>query len=50
MNNRKRNILKVVKLCYTPVDFGRGKLHIKKNDVTRKIVFEVQGCFMGRVN
>lgn len=49
MNNRKRNMLKAMKLCYGPVDFGRGKLHIKKNDVTRKIVFEVQGCFMEEV-
>lgn len=46
MNNRKRNMLKAMKLCYAPVDFGRGKMYIKKNDVARKIVFEVYGCFM----
>ena len=49
MNNRKRNILKAMRLCYTPVDFGRGKWYIKKKDVTRKIVFEVYGCFLEEV-
>ena len=49
MNNRKRNILKAMKLYYDPIDFGRGKWYIKKNDVTRKIVFEVYDCFMEKV-
>ena len=49
MNNRKRNILKAVKLYYAPIDFGRGKWYIKKKDVARKIVFEVYGCFMEEV-
>ena len=46
MNNRKRNMLKAMKLCYAPIDFGRGKWYIKKKDVTRKIVFEVHDCFI----
>ena len=49
MNNRKRNLLKAMKLCYAPVDFGRGKWYIKKNDITRKIVFEVHNYFMEEV-
>lgn len=46
MNNRKRNMLKAIKLYYGPIDFGRGKWYIKKKDITRKIVFEVHNCFM----
>lgn len=46
MNNRKRNILKIMKLYYILVDFGRGRWYIKKKDVARKLVFEVQDYFM----
>ena len=49
MNNRKRNLFKAMKLYYISVDFGRGKWYIKKKDVTRKIVFEVYGCFLEEV-
>ena len=49
MNNRKRNILKAMKLYYAPIDFGRGKWYIKKKDVARKIVFEIHDRFMEEI-
>ena len=43
MNNRKRNMLKAVKLYNDLINLGRGEWYIKKNDSTRKIVFVFYG-------